>query len=359
VDRSDDEIARAQATVAMAEYPEAKETLLALADDPSPGVQVAAGTGLLLFADDPRAWAVVERLARDERASVRQPMQAALRHGRMDPGGRDRRARLLEEIARAGPPAEALAAAAEIGAAGFATAMAVLEDASKDDRTRLDAINVLGQLEDRRALARLHQIVVGNPEPGLLPPASEERYRSAAADAIGRIQERERDGEELLEPYRLERTAVRQTRDVLKAQAGYADATGFFDARLSCLELPATCAPGRDHDESFLAPSLTRATRHGYVHRIEPGARPAPAEIAARRASPTSVRDVAYVSVPEVPGVTGLRGFCGDTTGAICFTRDGHRPAVRDGRCLLSASPPVTEVPWMDGAVDRACEAAR
>src|SRR5262249_3298223 len=100
VDPRQEQSARSQAAYALASYPEAKETLLALAADPSPFVQSAAGAGLLVFADDPRAWANVERLARDERALVREQVQEAVRHGRMHPAARDKRARLLEEIAR-------------------------------------------------------------------------------------------------------------------------------------------------------------------------------------------------------------------------------------------------------------------
>ena len=159
--------ARTQAVSALAEFPEAKDTLLALADDPAPQIQAAAGASLLLFADDPRAWAVIERLVLDERASVREPMQSALRYGRMQQAAVDKRTRLLERIARGGRPSEALAAAAEIGTSGFETAMAVLEDSSKDDTTRLQAIGVLGRIRDPRATARLHQIVLGRVEPGV------------------------------------------------------------------------------------------------------------------------------------------------------------------------------------------------
>ena len=150
------------------------------------------------------------------------------------------------------------------------------------------------------------------------------------------------------------------TRDVVKSQKAYAEATGFFDARLSCLELPATCVTGRDPDQSFLAPSLTRETRHGYVHRLEPGPRPEAAAVSLRRASPTSVLSFAYVSVPQVPGESGIRAFCADSNGAICFTRDGRRPAVRDGRCEMAPAPtPAAAGPYAFEPVDRECQVSR
>jgi hypothetical protein len=45
------------------------------------------------------------------------------------------------------------------------------------------------------------------------------------------------------------------------------------------------------------------------------------------------VTTFAVVAAPEIPGVTGIRAFCGDDTGAICYTRDGRAPDARNGRC--------------------------
>jgi hypothetical protein len=45
----------------------------------------------------------------------------------------------------------------------------------------------------------------------------------------------------------------------------------------------------------------------------------------------------AYTAVPEAPGETGIRGFCGDSTALICFTLDGREPGVTpEGKCDLS-----------------------
>ena len=357
VKRSEDAYVRTQAISAIAEYPESKDALIALAGDEAPAIQAAAGSELVRFANDPKAWAIVERLARDERDLVREALLRSLTYWH-PPGAEAKQNALLADIARHAPPEEALAAAAEIGTSGFGTAMAVFQDVSKDDQQRIQAIAVLGKIRDARATARLHQIVLGRTEPGFLPP-SEEQYREAAANAIAQIQGYA-PGEELLEPYALERRAVFQAQDVVKSQAAYAEATGFFDARLSCLELPATCIAGRNPDESFLAPSLTRETRHGYVHRLDPGRGPTPAEIAGRRVSSTSVVAFAYVSVPQVPGQTGIRAICADDTGTVCYTRDGRRPPVRDGRCVVSAAPPAaTPARYVYGAVDRECEVTR
>ena len=355
--RAEDPYIRSRAAYQLAEYPEGKESLLTLAGDAPPAMLGTVGAGLLLFADDPRAWAVVERLARDERASVREPMQEALRYGRMQQGAVAKRTRLLEAIAASGSTPDALAAAGELGTGGFDRAIAMLTDASNDDATRLEAAAVLGKIRDPRAIGPLLDVVVGRAAPGIVPPANEDAYRRQAAEAIAKIQGYA-PAEDLLTPYNLEQQAAREAREVVKAQAAYAQATGFYDARLSCLEMPATCLTGRDPDETFLAPSLTRDTRHGYVHRLQPGPPAAADEIAVRRASASSLRAFAYVSVPQVPGGTGIRAFCADESGDMCFTRDGRPPLVRGGRCVMQPAPGAV-TPAAYDAIIRVCEVGR
>jgi len=43
----------------------------------------------------------------------------------------------------------------------------------------------------------------------------------------------------------------------------------------------------------------------------------------------------AYVAVPMNRGQTGVRGFCGDANGIVCFTPDGSEPEVADGACVV------------------------
>jgi hypothetical protein len=135
-----------------------------------------------------------------------------------------------------------------------------------------------------------------------------------------------------------ERQTRFELRFVTEAQTKYAAATGFFDARLKCLELPATCAAGRDADESFLGPALASdAPRHGYRRQLIAGPAASASEIASRRASPTSTAAFAYVVVPQSPGRSGLRAYCADDTGLVCVGLDGRAPDVRDGRCVCQA----------------------
>jgi hypothetical protein len=130
---------------------------------------------------------------------------------------------------------------------------------------------------------------------------------------------------------------IGDTRTVISAQTAYAAANGgFYDARLQCLNEPSTCIPGYTRDAPvFLDPALASLqTKSGYKRFLYPGPPASRDDIAIAKASPTSVRGFAYVAVPVD---TGLRAFCGDADGRICFTPNGAMPKVEDGRCPVPA----------------------
>jgi hypothetical protein len=140
-----------------------------------------------------------------------------------------------------------------------------------------------------------------------------------------------------LHPGRGESAVIGEIRTVLSAQKAYRGVNhGLADARLLCLASPAKCVPGYPADgAAFLDVSLTRPPeRRGYRFSLHPGSHLAhPPE----GASPTSVESFAYVAVPVSPGSTGVRGFCGDSAGHLCFTTDGSPPRVLRGTCDLKA----------------------
>lgn len=77
---------RAAATSALAQYPEAQGTLLALAGDGTAEVRAAAGAALLGVAEDAAAWAAIDRLAREDATLlVRERMADALAADRSIP----------------------------------------------------------------------------------------------------------------------------------------------------------------------------------------------------------------------------------------------------------------------------------
>jgi type II secretory pathway pseudopilin PulG len=131
-----------------------------------------------------------------------------------------------------------------------------------------------------------------------------------------------------------ESMAIGDTRTVISAQMAYASSNNGSYDNLSCLEQPSSCIPGYD-GPTFLDSELASARpKGGYSRALHPG--PQAVEIT-EAMSPTSVTAFAYVAVPVKQGQTGVRGFCGDSNGLICFTPDGSEPEVVDGLCQAGA----------------------
>lgn len=132
-----------------------------------------------------------------------------------------------------------------------------------------------------------------------------------------------------------ENMAIIAVRTVVVAEKSYAASNHSFYDQIPCLTRPWDCVPGHPQD---VAPYLDStydwlAPRLGYSWKFHAGAAPTAEEIAAASASPTSLRAFAFTGTPIKAGETGSRGFCGDSTGAMCFTKDGSEPPVKNGRC--------------------------
>lgn len=133
-----------------------------------------------------------------------------------------------------------------------------------------------------------------------------------------------------------ESAAIGDVRTVISGEAAYASAnSGYYDT-LECLGTPTQCIPGYPPTgPTFLDPSLTRVTpKSGYSRRFYPGT---PGEQSSQ-VSPSSIRSFAYVAVPTERNRTGVRGFCGDDTGRICYSSDGSAPPVENGQCAPSCT---------------------
>jgi type II secretory pathway pseudopilin PulG len=114
-----------------------------------------------------------------------------------------------------------------------------------------------------------------------------------------------------------EAAAIRDVRDVITAEALYQKANaGYFD-RLECLAAPETCIPGHHGPSVIDRRLLSTDDAKGYRRAFVPGPR---AEPAPPNASPSSLMAFAYVAAPVSRGKTGVRSFCGDATGGICYT---------------------------------------
>jgi type II secretory pathway pseudopilin PulG len=129
-----------------------------------------------------------------------------------------------------------------------------------------------------------------------------------------------------------EAAAIGDVRTVISAQAAYAAANGGFYDEPACLGRPETCIPGYQ-GPSFLSAEMAALTaRSGYDRTFHAGP-PADASRSAQPISPSSLTSFAIVLVPSTPGRTGVRAFCGDASGQVCYTGDGSAPEVLDGMC--------------------------
>jgi hypothetical protein len=133
-----------------------------------------------------------------------------------------------------------------------------------------------------------------------------------------------------------DRTALLDVRTILGAAKQYAARNGGLYGPMDCLTRPETCrADFPKDDPPFLDPTHDwLETRLGYVRKFLPGPAATEDEIRKSNAAPGSLRSFAFTAVPIKAGETGLRAFCGDVSGKICFTADGGAPGVRDGRCV-------------------------
>jgi hypothetical protein len=89
-----------------------------------------------------------------------------------------------------------------------------------------------------------------------------------------------------------------------------------------------TCIPDYT-GPGFLDATLFAAPRSGYIHELHGGAPAA----AAKGISPSSTDAFAVIAYPVTPGQTGVRAFCGDSSGRVCAITNGTRNE------LLAASP--------------------
>jgi uncharacterized membrane protein YhaH (DUF805 family) len=135
-----------------------------------------------------------------------------------------------------------------------------------------------------------------------------------------------------------EAAAIGDIRTLISAQASYRAANGgWFESNLECLATPSVgCVPGYGTDEPrFLDPVLAaRQPKSGYSRRFEPGRILA---VDPAVSSPTSVGSFAYVVVPVAAGQTGVRSFCGDSRGLICFRSDGADIRALGGECPVAS----------------------
>lgn len=128
-----------------------------------------------------------------------------------------------------------------------------------------------------------------------------------------------------------ESSAVTDIRIIYSAEMLFMAVADGAYGDLRCLNVPADCVveiPG----EKLLEKDITVATeKNGYRRKFHGGAR---VRSAKAKGSPSPfVKTFAYTAVPTGRGETGMRSYCGDSTGRVCVTEDGSEPAVVGGLC--------------------------
>jgi type IV pilus assembly protein PilA len=136
-----------------------------------------------------------------------------------------------------------------------------------------------------------------------------------------------------------ESAAIGDVRTVISAQAAYQSANCGTYGALECLSRPS--APGCIANYSgptFIDSTLTSVqVKGGYTRAFHPGN---PIALPSDASCPggMGLESFAYTAVPA-SNQTGVRAFCGDSTGRICVTVDGSRPEVTNGQCAEDCRP--------------------
>ena len=124
-----------------------------------------------------------------------------------------------------------------------------------------------------------------------------------------------------------EASAIGNLRTVVSAQAAYQSANqGFYEGQWECLAGVRTCIPDYN-GPTFLDATLFAGPRSGYVHELHGGAPVA----AAKGISPSSTDAYVVIAYPVTPFKTGVRAFCGDSSGRICAVANGRRDELLGG----------------------------
>lgn len=139
-----------------------------------------------------------------------------------------------------------------------------------------------------------------------------------------------------------EAATIGDLRTVISAEAAYQTVNCGSYGRMECLSNPK--GPGCIVDYPATAPKFLDSAlssgqlKSGYQRTFHPGA-----EVVLTQGpgcpGGTGLQSFAYTAEPATRFQTGVRGFCGDDTGRICYTTDGTAPSVTNGRCGEDCTP--------------------
>ena len=133
-----------------------------------------------------------------------------------------------------------------------------------------------------------------------------------------------------------EAATVGDIRTIISAEAAYhATNGGWYEGNIVCLNNPFSgCLPSYPATSpTFLDSQLVSLIgKAGYERTFAGGSSPGTLNTAIN--SPTSVTSYVYWATPTVEGQTGVRGFAGDSSGALCTSPSGTM-APTTGNILL------------------------
>jgi hypothetical protein len=126
-----------------------------------------------------------------------------------------------------------------------------------------------------------------------------------------------------------EAAAIGDIRAVLSAQAAYQATIGGFYGDVPCLAEPGRCVQGYSGPPMLDATLAGAREKSGYRRAFHGGA----------RVGERGLVTFAYTATPIKAGETGVRSFCGDASGRLCFDPTGAAILPRGGACPPSCLP--------------------
>ncbi len=129
-----------------------------------------------------------------------------------------------------------------------------------------------------------------------------------------------------------ESATIGDIRTVISSQAAYHSANGgWYTNDIVCLLNPSggTCLPNYPTGAPTFVDSAIAAgvAKSGYQRVFTPGDPVVPPALNTRISGTASTTSYVYLATPVGQGVTGVRGFGGDSSGFVCATAAGATPA--------------------------------
>jgi hypothetical protein len=121
-----------------------------------------------------------------------------------------------------------------------------------------------------------------------------------------------------------ETQTIAQVRNVVAAEHAYLQRAGSYGT-LECLIEPAPCIEGYSGPPFLAGDSTSLESGHGYRFSL--------IVLDGDDPPPDQTPGFVYIAVPVGQGQTGVRGFCGDASGRVCFTVDGTMTDLRQDGC--------------------------